>query len=282
MQIATKFVAICIRESKMKHEKAGMFIDQLQSRGIYSFSIQDVMHKTKQPRRTINRALERLQKKGRIVFVTRGFYAVVPLEYKESGILPAEWFIHHLMDYLRLPYYVGLLSAAAFHGAAHQRPQEFQVIIRKQLRPLLVEGLRIHFFVKKKLDLSSGIIPVKTETGYIRVSGPELTAIDLLKYSKAVGGLNNIATIIAEMGERINGDKLGRIARKEKSPVFIQRLGYLLDHLGFATKTDDLARWLLEQKARPVLLDPNQKKGKSLLNKKWKLFENQKVEAELL
>jgi predicted transcriptional regulator of viral defense system len=113
----------------MKHEQARAFIDQLQTCGKYSFSIQDVLHKTKQSRRTVNRALERLQKKRRIVLITRGFYAIVPLEYKESGVLPAEWFIHHLMDYLKLPYYVGLLSAAAMHGAAHQRPQEYQVII---------------------------------------------------------------------------------------------------------------------------------------------------------
>jgi predicted transcriptional regulator of viral defense system len=266
----------------MKHEQAGAFIDQLQTRGKYSFSIQDVLHKTKQSRRTVNRALERLQKKRRIVLITRGFYAIVPLEYKESGVLPAEWFIHQLMDYLKLPYYVGLLSAAAVHGAAHQRPQEYQVIIRKQVRPIQVNGLGKHFFVKKNLDLASGIVSIKTETGYIRVSGAELTAIDLVKYSKAAGGLDNIAAIIAELGERINGDELGRIAKKEKSPVFIQRLGYLLDHLGFESKTESLVRRLSEQEARPALLDPTQKKGKSLLNKKWRLLENQKVEAELI
>ena len=282
MQIATNCVAIRIREGKMKHEKVGLFVDQLQSHGKYSFPIKDVLHKTKQPLRTVRRSLERLQQKGRIVLVTRGFYVVVPLEYKESGILPAEWFINQLMNFLKLPYYVGLLSAAALHGAAHQRPQEFQVIIRRQLRPLLVNGLRIRFFVKKNLDLSSGIVQAKTETGYIRVSGPELTAIDLMKYSKAVGGLDNIATVIAELGEKISGDHLDRVVRKEKSLVFIQRLGYLLDRLGFEAKTDAVVRWLLGKKARPVLLDPTQKKGKFPLNKRWKLFENQKIEADLL
>jgi len=266
----------------MKHEKVGLFIDQLQSRGKYSLSIQEVLNKTKQPPRTVRRALERLQQKGRISLVTRGFYAIVPLEYKESRVLPVEWFIHQLMDYLGLNYYVGLLSAAALHGAAHQRPQEFQVFIRKQLRPVRVDGLRIRFLVKKNLDLSLGIVQIKTETGYILVSSPELTSIDLLEYSNSVGGLNNIATVIAELGERINVDALLKVARKEKSLVFIQRLGYLLDHLGFEAKTDGLLRWLSGQKTHPVLLDPAQKKGKSLLNKKWKLFENQKIEPELL
>ncbi|MGB7295463.1 MAG: type IV toxin-antitoxin system AbiEi family antitoxin [Candidatus Aminicenantales bacterium] len=266
----------------MKREKVGLLVDQLQSRGQYSFSIKDVLAKADQPSRTVRRSLERLQQKGRISLITRGFYTIIPLEYKESGVLPAEWFIHQLMDYLKLPYYIGLLSAAALHGSAHQRPQEFQVIISQQRRPLRIDGLRIRFFSKKKLDLSSGIAQIKAETGYLLVSGPELTAIDLLKYSNSVGGLNSLATVIAELGEGINADELLKVARKTKNLVFLQRLGYLLDHLGFESKTGGLVRWLSGQKTYPVLLDPAQKKGKSLFNKKWKLSENQKVEAELL
>lgn len=265
----------------MNHEKVVFFIDQLQSQGKYSFTREDVLQKIKQPLYAIRRALERLQQKNRVVLVTRGFYVIVPLEYRESGILPAEWFIHQLMEYLGLPYYVGLLSAAVLHGSAHQRVQEFQAVTDRQMRSILTEGLKIHFLMKKNLDVSSGIIQVKTETGYIRVSSPELTAIDLLRYSKAAGGLNNIATIISELGERINADELLKIVRKEKSLVFVQRLGYLLDYLGFESKTEPLAQWLSGQKSHPVLLDPAQKKGKSPINKKWKLFENQTIEAEI-
>jgi hypothetical protein len=47
------------------------------------------------------------------------------------------------MEYLELPYYVALLSAAAIHGAAHQKSQEFQVITNKSLRTIHVRGLRI-------------------------------------------------------------------------------------------------------------------------------------------
>jgi len=266
----------------MKAEKIGLVIDQLQSRGKYSFSIREVLNKANQPSRTVRRALERLQQKGRINLVTAGFYIIIPLEYKESHVLPAEWFVHQLMAYLGLPYYVGLLSAAALHGSAHQRPQEFQVVIRKQRRPVRVKGLRIRFFVKKNFELALGLINIKTETGHIPVSNPELTAIDLLRYSHSVGGLSNIATVIAELGDGINEDRLLKVARKTKILAHLQRLGYLLDHLGFEAKTIGLVRWLSRQKTYPILLDPAQKKGKSLFNKKWKLFENYKVEAELL
>ena len=37
---------------------------------------------------------------------------------------------------LDLGYYSGLLSAAEYHGAAHQRPQAFQVFLAKNRRPI--------------------------------------------------------------------------------------------------------------------------------------------------
>ena len=46
--------------------------------------------------------------------------------------------IDDLMRFHHVPYYVGLLSAAALHGAAHQQPQEFQVVSGAVLRPLTV------------------------------------------------------------------------------------------------------------------------------------------------
>jgi len=266
----------------MNQEKISLFVDQIQSQGRYSFGLKEIIDKTGQIERTVRRTLERQQQRGRIVLVSRGFYVIIPLEYKESGILPPEWFIHDLMAHLNLLYYVGLLSAAALHGAAHQRPQEFQVLTEKQLRPILVKGLSIRFFVKKNLDVSFGTIQIKTETGFLKASGPELTAIDLIKYPIASGGLGNIATILLELAEKISADQLILIARKEKSFVYVQRLGYLLDNLGFESKTVSLAQWLIKQNAYPVLLDPAQSKEKSSFNKKWRIFENQIIEVESL
>ena len=35
------------------------------------------------------------------------------------------------MEYWQSKYYVGLLTAAMYHGASHQQPQIFQVVIEK-------------------------------------------------------------------------------------------------------------------------------------------------------
>lgn len=266
----------------MAQEKTGLYIDQLQSQGRYSFTRDELLQKTGQSIRAIRRALERLQEKVRIELITRGFYVIIPIEYKQSGMLPAAWFIHDLMSFLGSRYYVGLLSAAALHGAAHQQPQEFQVMVNRQRRAILVKGLRLRFFFKKHLDASSGVVSMKTETGSIDISGPELTAFDLLRYQKSVGGLNQVATVLAELGEKIEPDRLREVVRKEKNMAYCQRLGYLLDRLGFMVKTQPLFDWLGVEKPLPAFLDPSRPKGKSSFNKKWQVFENQTIQTDEL
>ena len=53
---------------------------------------------------------------------------IITPEYAQSGMLPATLFIDDLMKSLNRKYYIGLHSAAALYGAAHQQPMEFFVI----------------------------------------------------------------------------------------------------------------------------------------------------------
>lgn len=267
---------------KMLQEKTGLYIDQLQAQGRYSFTLEELVKKTGQSLKAIRRALERLQAKTRITRVTRGFYVIIPIEYRQSGMLPAEWFVHDLMNYLGSQYYVGLLSAAALHGAAHQQPQEFQIMVNRQRRAILVKGLRLRFFYKRCLDASSGIVSLKTETGSIDVSGPELTAMDLVRYQKSIGGLSQVASVLAELAEKVKPAALRDVILREKSMAFCQRLGYLLDRLGFAAKAHPLSDWLAAEKPLSVLLDPSRPRGKSPVDRKWRVFENQTIQIDEL
>ncbi len=82
----------------------------------------------------VRAALRRSRQKRRITAPLRGFRIIVSPEYKSLGYHPAEQSVPQLLDHLGQPYYAGLLSAAQFHGAAHQKPQEFQVVVRT-IRP---------------------------------------------------------------------------------------------------------------------------------------------------
>lgn len=80
--------------------------------------------------------LRRPKEKGRIADPFRGFHVVVPAKHRRLGCLPADQFVPQLMAHLSQPYDVALLSAAAYHGAAHRKPPVFQVMVPKSRRSL--------------------------------------------------------------------------------------------------------------------------------------------------
>lgn len=282
MHIATVIVAICIQRLAMKKDAIHDFIDGLQAHGQYYFLKRQLLEKTGQVEKVANRSLTRLQSKNRILLVRRGFYVIIPLEFRVKGVLPPEWFIHPLMESLNVQYYVGLLSAAAIWGASHQKPQEFHVLITRQFRLIQNKTLKIRFFRKADFPNPASIVSQKTETGIMKVSNPELTALDLVKYSKAVGGLGLVATTLAELGKSLTPQGLLKVARKEKSGAPLQRMGFILDNLGYASRTKGLAQFLGGKTSPPVLLEPSLPRSDSRWIRKWNIFENLKIEPDEL
>ncbi len=223
-------------------------------------------------------ALNRLTKQGLVASPGRGFYVIVPPEYRSLGCLPAEQFIPELMKRQGLPYYVGLLSAAQFHGAAHHRPQEFQVMVAKSRRPIICGKVRVAFFVRKNLTA----IPTQsfnTPRGTISVSSPEATAFDLIGYQAQAGGLDQVATVLSELAENIAPDKLAANAASAPVP-WAQRLGYLLEQAGVAGKAAPL-RAYVSTHARQItpLLAAANITGMPR-DEVWKVAVNVDVEAE--
>ena len=266
----------------MKRDASHDFIDGLQSRGQYFFLKRHLLQKTGQPEKAANRSLARLQSRNRILLVRRGFYLIIPIEFSLTGVLPPEWFIHSLMEFLNIRYYVGLLSAAAIWGASHQKPQEFQVLTTRQFRSIQAGPLKIRFFRKVDFPDLAFLSNQKTETGLMIVSNPELTAMDLVKYSKGVGGLSLVATALAQLAERLTPHGLLRIARRETSLAAVQRLGFILDSLGFGSRTKDLAEFVRRKGVPQTLLEPSLPQADSRWIRKWNIYENLKIEADEL
>lgn len=264
----------------MQKDSWATYVDGLQSRGRYTFTRDDARQSTKATDVAVTFGLHRLCKKGRIVAVRKGFYVIVPVEYRASGILPADWFIADLMKYLGQPYYVGLLTAAALHGAAHQQPQRFHVVTTKAQRSIEINGLGIRFFRK----FGTQKVPVdqmKTPTGYMSVSTPEATAIDLVAYQRRVGSWGRVATVLQELAEAMDEDRLLTAAKTEKELPAIQRLGWVLGKLGHETLTGKLADWLRECNPVATPLDPALPRKGFPRDSRWNVIVNSKVEGEL-
>lgn len=138
------------------------------------------------------------------------------------------------------PYYVGLLTAAELHGAGHQAVTEFQVITDRQLGPIRAGRSQLVFRYRKDMEgVADGIEQRKTDTGRMQVSGVELTALDLLRYPRATGGLDQIAAVLVDLGPQIDPDTLAALSGAFERSV-AQRLGYLLERLGYRERTDAL------------------------------------------
>jgi len=129
------------------------------------------------------------------------------------------------------PYYVGLLKAAELHGASHQAVMEFQVVTAKRMPKIRAGRNLIAFYYRKDMGaVADGIDETKTDTGRMKISSPALTALDLLRYDSATAGINNVATVLSDLGSKIDADQLALLSLKFEKPV-VQRLGYLLDIL---------------------------------------------------
>ena len=179
----------------------------------------------------IKESLKRLSKKGNILSIHKGYYLIITPQYASRGVLPSQLFIDGLMKYLERPYYVGLLSAAAMYGAAHQQPQEFYVITTTPaLRPTHKKTVKINYITKNSIP-EKFLVQKKTEAGYIKVSSPELTALDLLWYEKRAGGLNRVGTILNELIEEFNAERIDQEFVSLNSATSVQRLGYMLENV---------------------------------------------------
>lgn len=263
------------------------YIDELLTTGKLWFTKDQVLEKLGCSKIALKRALDRLKTKKRIVIIRSKFVLVVPAEYRDWGIVPADWFIDPLMQALNLPYYIALLSAGQCYGAAHQKPMQFQVMTNQYLRPIKHGRIHIRFVEYSKMTrVPTQRIMVKT--GYAMVSTPEATAIDLCKDYQASGYWSNIATVMAELLESINSNKLCQLATSGiyDMPI-IQRLGYVLSHpdVKGSAIADDLYNLVKNKNYRWVPLNPQQKFIEELgpwkKDDTWKILINEDIEADV-
>lgn len=265
-------------KSESKPLRARKYIDTLASRGRHHFTTADARAALGVSPQAVTAALNRLAKQGAIASPIRSFYVIVPPEYRSLGCLPAEQFVPALMRDRGQPYYAGLLTAAQYHGAAHQRPQEFQVLLARPRRPIACGRVRVTFIVRKRLH-DVPIETVNTPRGALVISTPEATALDLVGYHNRVGGIDQAATVLAELAAKIDPEKL--VAAGANVPVpWVQRLGYLLEHVGAEEKATLLKTDVRARAHESALLQPRAHRDRTKRNGDWKLSVNTEVEFQ--
>ena len=223
-------------------------------------------------------ALGRLIKQRKVASPARGFYVIVPPEYRSLGCLPADQFIPALMEYRKLRYYAALLSAAQYHGAAHHRPQEFQVAVAGNRQPISCGFVRASFIARRRI-IAVPLQRFNTPRGTILVSSPEATAVDLVGYERRAGGLDHVATVLSELAEHLEPERL--LAAAQTAPVpWAQRLGYLLELLGAEERVTPLKTHVQRNARQIATLLPSAGHEHAPRSDDWRLRINADVEPD--
>ena len=233
------------------------YVNQLLSAGRAVFTAKEAEQALAVRHRAFLDAAERLQRRGMLLQPRRGFYVIVPPQFAAWGTPPPAWYIDALMDREDEPYYVGLLKAAELHGATHQAVMEFQVVCGKRLPEIRAGRNRIVFYFRRSMTpLAAGVEDHKTDTGSMAISSAELTALDLLRYPQASGGIDSVATVLSDLGGNISPQRLASLSMTFERPV-VQRLGHLLEHVGREDLAGPMRERLRSQGAlRWTELDP--------------------------
>jgi predicted transcriptional regulator of viral defense system len=258
--------------------RASQFLNGLAAQGRHHFTTGEARASLGVSLPAARAVLRRMKGRGEIADPHQGFYVIVSPEYRRLGCLPAEQFIPQLMEHLGEPYYVALLSAAEFLGAAHQRPQVFQVMVRKNRRPIRCGDVRVEFVARKDLERMPTITR-NTPRGTVRISSPEATALELVGYADRCGGLDNVATVVADLVDVIDASKLVEVARLCPL-VWTQRLGYLLDLTGHADVADALVGHVQAHAKLAAPLIRRQPRAHARRDDRWKLAVNASVEPD--
>ena len=254
------------------------FVISKLEQGYYTFSLNEAENAIGAGEKT-EKALNRLAKQGWIISPSRGFFVIIDPQHQGKGHLPVEWFVDDWMKHLGGNYYIGILTAAMLHGASHQKPQQVQIIRDKEFRSINKGAYNISFYYKK-------VIPYEcceqrqSPAGYYKISSPEMTAYDILRYPSACPSINLAATVFQELGEKINSERLAALIETDAEIATLQRLGWLLDNTGWSEKTGLLSERFREKKMvwRLMRTDMVNNGPREL---KWRVIANAEVEADI-
>ncbi|MEX2586010.1 MAG: type IV toxin-antitoxin system AbiEi family antitoxin [Balneolaceae bacterium] len=263
------------------YEYLNRYLDHLRSRGRYTFTGDEVISEFNLSDEAYHKVIQRLSDKVQISRLRQNFYLIIPAEYASHQTLPLNYFVNELMNFLERKYYVGLLTAAMYHGAAHQQPQtHFVVSEPPYLRPIKNRQQSIIFCLKKSWNTEL-VTHQKTDAGYINISGPALTAFDLVFYSDRIGGINRAATVLAELASELKPDLLAKTADNFPQTTTLQRLGYLFEIvLQKTTLANTLYNSLSDRKYYPTQLNPKTGSENQKAPNRWKIIPNMNVAVD--
>ncbi|MFC1462363.1 type IV toxin-antitoxin system AbiEi family antitoxin [Verrucomicrobiota bacterium] len=222
---------------------AAAFVEDRLAEGRVAFAMTELVAETGLSVVAANNQLKRLGARIRRITRPQSFFLIVDPIHRAMGAPPLEWWLDAYFRWLAHPYYLALLSAAESHGTAPQAVQVHQVMTDTPRREITVGRIRVRFFVKRGVERIAVQQPVGAYAP-LRVSTPEVTALDLLSYAPRIGGVGRARETIASLVPLMRIGQLRQALDAERSMTTAQRLGYILELSGADRLAGAVHDWL--------------------------------------
>ena len=279
------------------------WIQSLEEKGIYSFSMQELKEVFAHLKeKTILNTLGTLKKQGKLLPLWNGIYSIVRFvdignatdnkAIREEG--KPYFYIETLMQHLKREYYVALLCAVEVHLSPKEALQANEITVITSLPPLrdpFRGQSKIRYLVKKdikdlrEIGVKRKTLPFSIEERTLRVASLELTAVDLLLYEKEIGGIQKAVEVIQRIKKHLSWQELPTEVILSTPVSIFQRLGYVLSFI----KEEELAEGLKERvlstgkKFRRTLLKTDvPEKGGEPFCPIWKIVVNISLQNDTL
>lgn len=250
-----------------------------EERGQLTFTREQIL-RMGYPERALQVALWRLQSQGKIISPARGFFVSVGIPYRKVGTPPPTWYVDSWMKFRKIPYYVGLLSAAAFHGSSHHAVMETQVIVPRPVPEQEIGSARFRFFVKGSVEKTPRIVR-DTPAGTVEISTASATLIDLVTYAGRIGGINGVASVISELTDSVTLKEFNSCLKTMPvTQADLQRAGFLLERLSFDRLAAEVGAFLKGCDLHLVPLSCTNPEREAPKSARWSIIENETIEVE--
>ena len=164
--------------------------------------------------------------------VEKGKYLILPFEAGSEG----EWTEHEFIiaSYLIAPYYIGFRSALNYYGYTEQVSRiVFVASTSRKLRSAMeISGVTYRFVYMSERKFF-GATEIALDGQHVNISEREKTIVDCLDRQRYCGGVIEVAKALWYGRDELNFVKMAEYARRNGNRAVNQRLGYLLETLGY-------------------------------------------------
>ena len=252
---------------------AAAFIDARLAAGHVAFPLADLIKETGLSLTAAKNQLRRLG--SQVVRVSRlqQFFLIVSPEHRSMGAPPVTWWLDDYFSWLGHPCYLALQSAAGTYGSNPQALQVTQVMTDGSRREIEVGRLRVRFFVKRGIE-QTPTQPLANAFAPTRVSTPEATAFDLVRYASRIGGIGRAVETLTPLLPLMGVPDLKRMLEAENEPATAQRLGYIIETAGKETLAEVIHDWLPLQLALVPLAPAKAGRMTAPVVERWRVLNN--------